>query len=129
MKKLFFILLFLTIAKKGFSQGSVDVVVDPDVQTMEETRIANNKARGMKIYRIMVAFYPTRSAANEKLTEVRMWFGAKYGATMIFDEPNFKVYVGEFSSKSDAETALLEVKKRYHSARVVNDYATYRGGH
>lgn len=123
MKRIFSLILILIASGKIFGQGQVEVIVDPAVQTMEEARIARNKSMGIKVYRIMIAFYPDRSAANDKLSEARGWFGAKYGVIVQFDEPNFKVYVGEFSSKTDAEAALADVRKKYPSARVVNDYA------
>jgi hypothetical protein len=114
--------LLLAFSHHLIGQGKVEVVVDPAIVSMDEARTAKNKSMGIKIYRIMVAFYPTRTAATEKLNEVKSWFGNKYGATMIFDEPNFKIYVGEFSSKTDADAAYNEIKRKYSSATIVYDY-------
>jgi hypothetical protein len=126
LKKLIFTFLVYLSWNHLSAQDNVEVIVDPAVQAMEEARIATNKNAGIKIYRIMVAFYPERSAANDKLSEVKSWFGDRYSSIVQFDEPNFKVYVGEFTSKIDADAALVDVKRKYPTARIVNDYLAPR---
>lgn len=121
--------LFLTIILSALStvaalaQGNVEVISDPDVDALETARIERRKSNNGRVqgYRIMIAFYSSREAANDKLAEVRSWFGSTYGAVLLYDEPNFKVYSGEFTSKVDAESALLDIRKRYPGARIVGD--------
>jgi SPOR domain len=105
------------------AQGNVEVITDPSVEALESARIAKRKSNNGKVsgYRIMIAFYSSREAANEKLSEVKSWFGSSYGAALLYDEPNFKVYSGEFTSKADAEAALVDIRKRYPGARIVSD--------
>ena len=119
------LLLFLVLSIAGFAkaQGSVEVISDPSVDALESARIAKRKSLGSNVhgYRIMVGFFSSRDAANEKLGEARSLFGGEYPTTLLYDEPNFKVYVGEFISKADAEAALIQIRKRYTGARIVND--------
>lgn len=122
--KSFFLALF-TFVSVGITlaQGQVEVIPDPDIDAMEAARTAKRSKDGGKVqgYRIMVAFYSSRESANEKLSEVRGFFGGNYGAVLLYDEPNFKVYVGTFTSKMDAEAALIDIRKRYPGARIVKD--------
>ena len=129
MKNFYLLLILILPLSKTLGQGKVEVIADPAVEAMDEVRNSRNKSMGIKVYRIMVAFYPTRTAATEKLSEVNGWFGSKYGATMLFDEPNFKIFVGEFYSKSDADAAMVEVRKKYRSATIVYDYKTNGKSH
>lgn len=122
MKQIFALLFLFLFGFGSKALAQVQVIVDPDITAMEEARIAKNRNLGMKVYRIMVAFYPNRTSANEKLAEVRNSLGGKYSSMVLYDEPNFKVYVGEFSVKSDADAALSEIRKKYPGAMVVSDY-------
>jgi hypothetical protein len=36
---------------------------------------------------------------------------------LIYDEPNFKVYVGTFATAAEADAALADVKKEFPNAR------------
>lgn len=116
-------LLLFIVAGETRAQGRVEVIADPDVEALETARIERRKGDNGRVqgYRIMVAFYASREAANQKLSEVRGWFGSTYGAVVLYDEPNFKVYTGEFTSRTDAEIALADIRKRYPGARIVSD--------
>ncbi len=123
MKRFLILIGFLITGTAAMAQGQVDIITDPSVDAMENARIARRKKDGGRVqgYRIMVAFYSSRESANEKLNEVKGWFGNNYGALLLYDEPNFKIYVGAFTSKMDAESALADVRKRYPGARIVKD--------
>ncbi|MFN5252424.1 MAG: SPOR domain-containing protein [Bacteroidia bacterium] len=123
MKKYIFLILLFFSASTMWAQGQVEIITDPSVEEMEADRIAKRKKEGGRVqgYRIMVAFYSSRESASEKLTEVKGWYDKSYGATLLYDEPNFKVYVGSFTSKIEAEAALAEIRKRYPGARIVKD--------
>lgn len=115
--------MFFVLSASAFAQGQVEVYSDPDIDAMEAARTAKRNKDGGRVqgYRIMVAFYSTRDAANEKLSEVKGFYGSSYGASLLYDEPNFKIYVGSFTSKMEAEAALIDIRKRYPGARIVKD--------
>lgn len=120
----FFILLLAcsSMSLKG-QFGAVEIISDPDIDALEQNRISKRQLSDGKVhgYRIMIAFYADRAEANQKLEEVRGYFASSYGATLLYDEPNFKIYAGEFVTKADAELALTDIRKRYPGARIVND--------
>src|SRR5688500_7376044 len=103
MKSTGLVIFFFLSSGLAFGQGNVEVISDPSVEALESARIAKRKSLGSNVhgYRIMVAFFASRDAANEKLAEARSLYGGMYGATLLYDEPNFKVYVGEFVSRAD----------------------------
>lgn len=116
-------------AHKASAQGKVDIIVDPAIQEDEEDRINRRKANADKVrgYRIMIGFYASRSQAESLRAEAATPFGARYGVTVIYDEPNFKVYVGEFTNSDDADAALAEIRKKYPGASRVSDIVRRRG--
>ncbi|MBS3913073.1 MAG: SPOR domain-containing protein [Bacteroidetes bacterium] len=118
-----FCLLAISLFMMSAATAQVEIIADPSVEEMENARIAKRKSLGSNVhgYRIMVGFYSKRDEATSKLSEARSIFGDQYPSTMLYDEPNFKVYVGEFVSKADADAALVYIRKRYAGARIVND--------
>jgi SPOR domain len=122
-----FILLTL-LALPGFhqkvvAQGRVEVEVEPSVKEMEETRTARRKANSDKVrgYRILIGFFSSRAQAEALKEEAMESFGSKYGVTVMYDEPNFKVYVGQFTLSDDADAALVEIRKKFSGATRISD--------
>jgi hypothetical protein len=115
--------LLLFLSGTAFGQGSVELITDPSVDALETARLSKRKSLGANVhgYRIMIAFYASRQEANAKLAEARSLYGGSYEATLLYDEPNFKVYVGTFTSKADAEAALVQIRKKYPGSRIIND--------
>lgn len=105
----------------GISDLSAQVVydVDPAVETLEKNRIEKSKSADKKImgYRIFIGFSAKRADATEILTKAEEKFTDTYGAVLIYDEPNFKVYVGTFTTAAEADAALIDVKREFPTAR------------
>lgn len=105
----------------GISDLSAQVVydVDPAVETLEKNRIEKSKTADKKImgYRIFIGFSAKRADATEILTKAEEKFTDTYGAVLIYDEPNFKVYVGTFATAAEADAALIDVKREFPTAR------------
>jgi hypothetical protein len=127
-KKLRSFILFILLAlpltqQKVVAQGRVDVEVEPSVKEMEETRTARRKANSDKVrgYRILIGFFSSRAQAEALKEEAMESFGSKYGVTVMYDEPNFKVYVGQFTLSDDADAALVEIRKKFSGATRISD--------
>ncbi len=107
----------------GFARGQVVVEVEPSVKEMEETRTARRKANLDKVrgYRILIGFFSSRAEAEALKEQAQEPFGGKYGVTVIYDEPNFKVYVGQFTLSDDADAALVEIRRKFSSATRISD--------
>ncbi len=99
-------------------QAQVLYEVEPSVAKADEKRkekIAN--AKKINGYRIFIGFSNKKSIAQELLTKADEKFGSTFGAQIIFDEPNFKVYIGTFTTQAEADAALVEIRKEFPTAR------------
>jgi hypothetical protein len=108
-------LLFLVagLIQQAKAQGHVVVEVEPSVKEMEDNRTNRRRANSDKVrgYRILIGFYSNRSEAES----------LKNQAMGPYDEPNFKVYVGQFTLSDDADAALVEIRKKFSGATRISD--------
>ncbi len=96
--------------------GRVHVVGDVAVNQMVEKHIElNSRAKTIPGYRVQIAsFSGTSSKANAfNLRERFMADHPSVQAYIIYDEPNFKVKVGDFRSRLEAYAFLQEIKETY----------------
>ena len=113
----FVLLCCLMLAAEAKSQVVYDV--EPAVESMEKARKERTKSSDKKIsgYRIFVGFSSKRAEATEIQKKADEIFGSTYGALLIYDEPNFKVYIGAFTTAAEADAALADIKKEFPTAR------------
>ena len=126
MRKTWFLatsMLLIGFIQDAKAQGHVVVEVEPTVKEMEETRTARRKANSDKVrgYRILIGFFSSRAEAEALKEQAMEPFGGKYGVTVIYDEPNFKVYVGQFTLSDDADAALVEIRRKFSGATRISD--------
>ncbi len=84
----------------------------------------NSEKEGIPGYRIRI-FSESGHEARNNATNARAEFYEKYPdieAHLVYDEPNFKVYVGDFRTKSQALKVLSEIDKDYPRAFIVSTY-------
>lgn len=124
MRILFILSVFTSLLPHSLlSQGKVDIIAEEEVQEAEQKRIERRQANNGKVkgYRIMIGFYGTRAEAEALRSEAAQYFESTYGVRMIYDEPNFKVYVGAFTSADEADEALVVVRKKFRGATRISD--------
>ena len=68
-------------------------------------------------YKIQI-FYGANDKARKTLQDFKKEFKTMDG-TIIFESPTYKVWVGSFKSRIDAEKNLANIKKKYPYALVV----------
>ncbi|MGV7107229.1 SPOR domain-containing protein [Flavobacterium sp. U410] len=68
-------------------------------------------------YKIQI-FYGNSLEANNQLIAFKRDFRDIEG-TIIYTNPTYKVYVGNYKSRLHAERALLEIKKKYPTALLI----------
>ena len=116
MKKLSLVSAFFIISIAGsyraFSQNA-SVVVDQDkgisklLEYKKDIETAN-------IYRIQI-FSGDRSGAEKSRSEFQSSFN-QYPTNITFETPNYKIWVGNFRTRLEADKALLDIKKKFESA-------------
>lgn len=100
--------------------GNAVIFKDPRIDYLQKVYSAKNKVKSesKKVYRVQIATSKSRTEVND----VKSQFSAKYPGIpvfMSFDPPTFKLRVGTFVSRSDAQTFLNEIRKIYPSSFIV----------
>jgi hypothetical protein len=63
-------------------------------------------------------YYGELNAANSVLRKYRNSYGA-WPASIEYETPNYKVWVGSFATRLEADRALIEVQKSFDSAFIL----------
>ena len=97
-------------------KGQVIVTGDVAVNNMVERHIElNNRVKTMPGYRVQIASFSGTNSKNSAFS-LRDRFMIDYPsvqAYIVYDEPNFKVKVGDFRSRLEAYAFLQEIKEVY----------------
>jgi CRISPR/Cas system endoribonuclease Cas6 (RAMP superfamily) len=114
-KLLFLVLIFSFISNKTFSQT---IEQDPKIEALlKEKRKINTGITINDLYKIQI-FNGKKDEALKTLNEFKSSFKVIDG-TIIYNNPTFKVWVGSFKTRIEAENALLEIKKKYTLALLI----------
>lgn len=112
-----FLLGFFAFQMNAQDQN-INIIQDPKFeQLLNEKRKINNAIAVNELYKIQV-FSGNSEKAKTTLNECKRDF-ENLDATIIFNTPNYKVWVGNFKTRIDAERNLIEVKKNYPNALII----------
>ena len=114
MKHILFVVFFLALpASKSLAQNA-EVSIEQDEKFMEllnEKRKINSSITVNDRYKIQI-FYGENAKARKTLAEFKQEFPDMDG-TIVFESPTYKVWMGSFSTRIDAERMLEKVKEKY----------------
>jgi hypothetical protein len=125
----FFISCFLIIpsVQQVYCQktGNVEIIIpDTRVNTLIEKHIAFGENRGsIRGFRIQIFFDSGNNSKNSAVAALNT-FKAKHPhieAYLIFQEPNYKIRVGDFRCRMDAQHFLHKISEEYENAFIVKD--------
>ncbi|MEE4257357.1 MAG: SPOR domain-containing protein [Bacteroidales bacterium] len=115
-------------------EGSVVIIQDPAVDTllqkhleMNETLLLNTDNFAIDGFRIQI-FEESGNKSSTRAREVMAEFSTKYPDIPVYlswQAPNFKVRVGDFESRMEAEGFLNKIKRSYPIAWVIRDKIKY----
>jgi hypothetical protein len=86
-------------------------------QLLNEKRKINPSISVNDSYKIQI-FSGKSEEAKKTLTDFKQEF-KNIDGTIIFNTPNYKVVVGNFKSKIEAERNLVDIKKRYKNVFLI----------
>lgn len=117
LKIVFCACLVLTSHLSPFtSKAQVKVVGDVAVSRMVEKHVElNSKVKTIPGYRVQIASFSGVNSKNSAF-DLRDRFNIDYPDVqvyIVFDEPNFKVKVGDFRSRLEAYAFLQQIKEFY----------------
>jgi hypothetical protein len=114
--------LFSTVKHSTTGQGKVIIKQDTELQDFVnkyiEYRRKDNKVPGYRIRIFSDSGQPARQRANSE----RSKFVDKYpdiNTYLDYEQPNFKVYVGDFRNRNDAFRVFMQIKKDFSRAFIV----------
>lgn len=114
----------LSDSDKPTTTGKVEIYQDVRVSELVEKNIQyNENQKGIPGYRIQI-FFDSGNNARNKANIIKSEFMSKYPkieAYLIFQEPNFKVRVGDFRIRIDAERFEKILQTNYQGSFVVID--------
>jgi len=105
-------LIFLGLSNQiNAQEGKVSIDQDKDITTLLEFKKDLNT---VDLYKIQV-FQGNRSGAEEAKTNFAYTFN-EWPISMEYETPNYKIWVGNFRSRLEADKALIKIKKNYANA-------------
>ena len=119
-KKNLFILLTLCISALNTRAQDVNITVKQDSkfdQLLNEKRKANVLNAVNERYKIQI-FSGESAKAKNTLNEFRQQF-RNIDGTIVFYTPNYKVWVGNFKTRIEAERNLIEIRKSYKNVHLI----------
>ncbi len=112
---------FLCIANLSHSQNFVQIVSDQKLDTLIERNIESNKTiNGIQGYRIQIFFGSERKAANDAKNKF-MQLNPDYEVYLIYQQPYFKVRVGDFRTKLEAQALFKKVLPEFERVFIIPD--------
>lgn len=120
---LLFCFLWLFNSSWGFSQ-KVEIIADAKIAALIAKHIAfNENKNGIKGYRIQIFFDSGNNSKSNAMASMKE-FTDKYpeiGAYLTFQEPNFKVRVGDFRTRLDAKRLLHKITDEFPNSFIVKE--------
>ena len=129
MRKSFVILFFFFSCSVVLAQNRVHYDMEPGIVRIQEDYVNNwRKVGNTNGYRIQIAAY---SGVNSKSQAeyARNSFNAIFPYTkayLTYNEPYFKVRVGDYFTRLEAFKELESIKQTYPSAYIVPDKINFR---
>ncbi|CAM3790802.1 SPOR domain-containing protein [Flavobacterium cucumis] len=112
------ILTFFFSIYGNAQESKTNLIQDSKIEILlKEKRKLNNYTQSFEGYKIQI-FYGSSDESKKKLNEFKKEF-KNFEATIVYTNPNFKVWIGNFETRLEAEKALLEIKKKYSTALLI----------
>ncbi len=111
-------------------EGRVQVFQDERIDLLVSRHIEENKkGSGIPGFRVRI-FSQTGHSARQNANQVRAEFLRRYPDTegyLTYDAPNFKVYVGDFRTRSEAIKFHKRISRDFPNAFIVSDQINLPG--
>ncbi len=121
--------VFDHVGKKYSYKAKTNIYQSQRIKDITNDIVYNRSIQdGTLGYRIQI-FSSSSKTARKKALQLISTFRLQYQGLNIepylkYKDPNFKVRVGDFRTKSDAMKVLQDIQKRYYNAFIVVDVIT-----
>jgi hypothetical protein len=120
----------MVLTARGYAQekakgnGHIELIQDDRVDLLVSKHVQLNQNRkGIEGYRIQI-FFDSGNNSKTKAQSIEEGFRAKYpnvGVYLTFKSPNYKVRVGDFRTRLDAQRFLNSIIDEYPNAWIIAD--------
>jgi len=118
-KPFIFLLLALISVQFTFGQeASVTINEDAKIPKILELKKSMEIENKLSVGFTIQLYYGELSEANRILKEYKTNYDS-WPASIEYETPNYKVWVGSFSSRLEADRARLEIKEKFPSAFIL----------
>ena len=121
MRKMKFLSISALIALVFFSgieakaqQATVNIEQSQKIEKLMEVKTQLNKSNKIGDRYVIQLFYGDNGEANEVIQEYRNLYS--YPSQIAYEAPNYKVWVGNFRNRLEADRALLKIKENFPAA-------------
>ena len=116
----FSILIFTILYSQNIFSQTTKTIIEQDQKIeklLQEKRKNNSGITINDKFKIQI-FFGNIEESKKTLLAFKKEFSLLDG-TIVFSNPSYKVWVGSFKSKIEAEKSLINIKKRYPSAVII----------
>ena len=129
MKRAFLILIFTAIVVMAKAQqGNMMVKSDPRVDSLIAIHVAHNQTypfiEGYRIQLFKDSGNDALDAAHDMMDKFHEFF-PDIPAYLSFQEPYYRVRVGNFKTRLEALEQLEKIKRKYRNVWVIKDYIRF----
>jgi vancomycin resistance protein YoaR len=120
LKKNILTLLFVGFSSYCINAQEQNVTINQDPkfeQLLNEKRKINASLTVNDSYKIQI-YTGSSEIAKKNLNEFRLEFPT-IDATIVFNTPNYKVWVGNYKTRIEAERILIDIKDRYKNVLLI----------
>ena len=124
MRFFIFLLSVFTFCSQLSAQGKVTLYGDKGVESLVAKHISfNENVKGFPGYRIQIYFESGNYSKNKAYGEKGKFLSRfpDVSAYVIFQEPYYKVRVGNFRNKLEAEAFKQRIKEQWPEAYIIKD--------
>lgn len=111
---LYLFLMLFFVQKSQAQLGNVNIKQSEKIETLMEVKKELNEDGKIGDRYVIQLFYGDNGEANDVLQKYRTSYS--YPSRITYEAPNYKVWIGNFRNRMEADRALLKIKENFPSA-------------
>ncbi|SDR77613.1 SPOR domain-containing protein [Christiangramia echinicola] len=106
--------LFIFNQEMSAQQGNVNIQQNKKIDKLMEVKTELNENNKIGDRYVIQLFYGDNGEANEVIQKYRNLYS--YSSQITYEAPNYKVWIGNFRNRLEADRALLKIKENFPAA-------------
>ena len=109
------LLLFFSLQLSYSQNGQIEVNQDPQINELLALKKKINPSENASGKYSIQIYSGNRQGAEKSKTDYLNAF-TEWKTTLVYEEPNYKVWVGNFKTRLEADRAFVDIQKKFPSA-------------